>query len=465
MSRVDLSSGSQSSDLEGAFVCISDGHLLISALDETIKMVPRRISVNGNPTRLAYSAHLNKLIVGLDTIDDTTEELNLKTGTIGRFIRPTLTFVDPDQTHLADEDAQPLKLPYGQTGERITSLITWNPTDGRKKYEMIIIATCIDDPDTDTSDGRMIFISPRPSQGEGQQIEAKVKYTYKHEKRPIYSMASYGASSLAFCAGKLLVLQTFDMQTREWRHNCEYTLPSPGVATSVHVPYIYVTTAHHSLMIFSVVDDDKRLVPQAHDKMSRPGLHHLAIPEAEMAVTSSRGGTAVGISTVAETASPVLFEANLPVSITRLREAAPQTTKGSHGRVLYGSTIDGTLYHFTTLNLNEWRLLRFVQIICLGEPLLFPFSRRKVKLPAKIEPSQRHPEAMHIDGDMLCRLLDLGVDGFKDMLLRGPSSDDSMDADEVVAHFRQLAEVALGASNDYAVDVMNWIRKILNIAI
>lgn len=469
MSRVDFTGQPNGNDLDGSFVCISDRHLLVSILDETSKAVPRRIPVNGNPTRLAYSQHLGKLIVGLEAIDDSLQELDLKTGKIGRSIRPTLAFIDLDHEPIkTEEDLRNYKVPFGQTGERITSLITWNPTDGKKKYEMIIIATCLEDPDTDACDGRMVFINARPDPTSNNLVEAKVKHAYRHEKRPIYSMASYGPSSLVFCSGKQIILRTFEMQTREWRQVCEQTLPSPGIALSVREPFVHVTTAHHSLMIFKVDEKEKKFVSHAHDRMSRPGLHHVVMSRGPMlAVTSSRGGTVVGLSTISDAASPVLFEANLPLSVSRLREAKLQPVEHSNRGVFYGSTIDGTLYHYTTLNVDEWRLLRFIQIVCRGESKICPFTRRKIRLPPRIEPLSNHPEAMHIDGDMLSRLLELGVQEFKQMISNhelqpaGSTNHEIEDSAEVITQFCNLADIVLGSSSDYVIAAMKWIRQLL----
>ncbi len=123
----------------GSLVCVSRTELIVAALDNQggPKIVPRRILVGGTPTRLIFSKHLNRLVIGF-----THHELRVSShgngysrSTEKRSLRPSIRIVDPNEDSPKDENedcssnmmrpAQNVEssLPIGKAGERILGML------------------------------------------------------------------------------------------------------------------------------------------------------------------------------------------------------------------------------------------------------------------------------------------------------------------------------------------------------
>lgn len=459
---------------------------MVCTLDKAIKPVPRRIPIRGSPKRMVYSQYLKKLVVGYSF-----EEEDESSGIIQRFVRPQIDFIDPDSPFataltidIADDsgDAIPVSdqgKPTGAAGEKITALIDWNPTDGKNNYHMIVVGT---ERPVDLPRGRLIYVTARPRPGSSpQQIDSTVKYVHNYEE-PIRSMAPYGSCSLVFTTGKEVILQKFDLSTKRWRRCDRYQLESPGVSISVREPHIYISTTKESLVVLKVSEDNISLF--ANDGMQRGGLHHTRLQGGyPITMTSSRGGSVVGLSemgvtSVDKTALPA-FKANMQHSSVRLLQSKlPPTSKTS--QVIYGTTIGGSVYRFAIMKEHEWRLLRFIQNVCMIDPIICPFSpRNKSKAINNVEPSTTKPDFMHINGDILGRLTAREIRYFKEIISREDSSTCAIERDEddsivsaenerggvsKLERFVELVPPVLGAVDDPFTAVMEWMVNILQIA-
>jgi len=136
---------------------------------------------------------------------------------------------------------------------------------------------------------------------------------------------------------------------------------------------------------------------------------------------------------------------------------------------MYGTTMDGAVYRLTILREQEWRLLRFLQNLCVRDPVICPFTsaRKRRWTSADIEPSTSKPSHMHVDGDVLSRLLERGSSHLRQML--AVNEDSNISSPEMVppkAHmerFTELVNEAFGRSLDPVQDVMKWLRDLLRI--
>ena len=119
-------------------------------------MIPRRLHLDGTPTRVAYSEKLDKLIVLYTRVVIKRSPSPSRPGQ--RAIEPTFAFLDMDGEYLRSDrtDAKDgelhVKLPNGKTrranvlavqerkqGEKYLGMTEWFPTDGNNVYHMLVV--------------------------------------------------------------------------------------------------------------------------------------------------------------------------------------------------------------------------------------------------------------------------------------------------------------------------------------
>ncbi|OJJ47720.1 hypothetical protein ASPZODRAFT_1759696 [Penicilliopsis zonata CBS 506.65] len=459
---------SQPDSLSESLFCVTEEQLLICTIGRKAGPVPRRISLPGSANRLAYSKHLQSLVVAYSTT-----ELDMTVDPIRRYTRPIIDFVDPDTqlseiSHIHDPDTseRPWR-PLGAAGEKITCLLEWTPRQGDEKYHFIVICTSRKQ-QQDLPRGRVIFLQasrdPRTS-----RIECTVKHIHKFEN-PVYSIAPYGASTLMVATGYDIVPLENKLSETRWPRSARYTLLSPAVSITVHEPYLYVSTARESLVILKVSDD--RLLLHAHDRVKREGLSHCHLIDGpQLTLASSKGGTVSllterGITDKDKLIPVAVSEAHLPLSVSRLL-LHPDPTPSNHSPSLYGTTLDGTVYRFSPLRETEWRLLRFLQNLAVRDPLISPFTpRRKRRYGlADIEPLDDKPSLMHVDGDILTRLADAGTSHLRQMLTARVVPRDLALERRIFERFSQMAADVLGNPSDPVKEVLVWMRDMLHVGL
>ncbi|KAK2758182.1 hypothetical protein FQN54_004026 [Arachnomyces sp. PD_36] len=482
---VDSHPYSKPGTLDGSLVCIVGDQLLVCTLENTTKSVPRRIPIPGSPNRMIYSKYLKTLVIGY-----TYSEESESNGIIRRCVRPRIDFIDPDSppglaftVDISDDEGEEtpgnqLPRPTGSAGERITAIADWNSTDGKNNYHMIVVGTTRP---VDLKRGRLVYITAR-RHPDDLKIHSTVKHAHLYEE-PIRAITPYGQCSLVVTTGKEVILQKFDIAEKRWRRVDRYHLESPGISVSVREPFIYVSTSRESLVALKVTEDKISLY--STDPMQRGGLHHTLLHgDYPITMTSNRGGTIVGLSemdiTPKDKTSFPVFKVDMPHSSVRLLQSTQAPAiKDSHG--IYGTALGGSVYRFTTLKEHEWRLLRFLQNVCMIDPIVCPFSPRlKSKAVNNVEPSTIKPDFLHVNGDILSRLTYRGISYFKEMIAREDSSrcttDIGEDEDEAELigsneggiskpeRFAELVPPVLGEVEDQYTAVMEWIVKLLQVA-
>ncbi|KZF23443.1 hypothetical protein L228DRAFT_238011 [Xylona heveae TC161] len=408
--------------LSGSIVCVMGTSLVIAALDDCPKLVPRQFLLNSSPSRIIYSSHLKMLVAASMTIE--AKSARHGQGDLGkgrRIIRPVISFVDPDRSSSTSngESAQPLSA-SGQSpkivckpGEKVLSLLEWWCNENNKSFHAIVIATGTIR-QSGARSGRLLFF--RVQKKSDGRVESQLKFKIGCDK-PVYSVASYGPN----------------VTEKKFTRVCQYNLRSPSVHLSVEAPYIYASTALDSLTILKIEDD--KITPQfrcvCSDELARDGMYHLNLNHLSITLATDKACSIVGIwkppHPRKQTTAPTVFDAELPSSITRLRLISsrhaglptPANTPGVLEDRIIGSSADGTFYHFTILEESAWRLLRFIQNMAKRNTKIFP-TRRFYRPRKHIEPLMTGKRAFHIDGDVLNCVLDHGVSELHSMLTRQP---------------------------------------------
>ncbi|KAL1970685.1 hypothetical protein VTN77DRAFT_4329 [Rasamsonia byssochlamydoides] len=458
--------------LAGSLVCICDGQLLICTLDRLPRTVPRRIELPGSANRVTYSRHLRSLVVAYTTVE---MDNHADAEPIKRYLRPHIEFIDLDNSHSEVGSSQTAAAtkhvsrpwrPCGAAGERITCILDWTPKRDGVEYHFIVIGTARRNQE---DNGRVIFLQTQRSAANPEQIECSVKHIHRFEG-PVRAIAPYGEFTLMVATGYDVVPLEPKFSERRWARAARFRLTSPAVAITVRQSYLYVSTARESLVVLQVVNDKLELY--AHDGVKREGLSHYYIGgDAKLVLATSRGGTVsalseIGVTESDKTISPAVAEAHLPLSVIRLSPcSAPSPLPSS--TVVYGTTMDGTVYRIMTLAEKEWRLLRFIQNLCSKDATLSPFLavRKKRWTWADIEPTPNKPSHMHVNGDILARLLQRGSDHLRHMLTsdtRPPPSDAAiLPPKSYMELFLELSSDLLGETSDPVSQVMDWLGKLL----
>lgn len=457
--------------MEGHFnslFCIADGQLLICTLDQVAKAVPRRISLPGSASRVTYSKHLKSLVVAY-----TRTTLDTNSNPIKRFTYPHIEFVDPDsQASTAasidgpgDEGSQ-LWRPQGVAGEKITCIMEWMPQKDGQAYHFIVIGTARRNQE---ERGRVIFLRAARIPSNPAQIKCSAKYIHKFES-PVHAIAPYGDLTLMVATGNDIVSLNTKLSDSRTVRISRYSLLSPAVSITIREPYLYVSTTRQSLIVLKVSND--RLVLHAHDRARLDGLSHVHFGEPKLSIASSRGGRVSvlnesGITENDKLMPAALANAHLPVSVMQLT-AGTRPSPASFPHVVYGTTITGAVYRFLVLNEKEWRLLRLLQNLCVRDPILSPFTPKKKRRGSPVEAeTSLLPARMHIDGDVLGRLVERGA-GYLNQMLNSKDFDNPLSADKgssaaILEHFARASEDLLGECSDPAEEVMRWLRTLLHV--
>ena len=455
--------------------------------------VVRSTKVPGTPNRILYSRGLQKLIVAFTTLRviESRPNSNQTRSSSNRLLFPSLMLLDPNDNDEETESTSPLNITapdemlperrtgiIGPSGMKILGLIEWKPFVRNKEYLLIVVNTLRARRDGRPNTGSIkIFALTKKAP---DQVGIELKETVKCDA-PVYSVASYGPSSLVYTSGNtlnLLTLNTFDGALR-WSPTITYNnLGSPGVSLSVEKPYFYVGTAKHSISVFKLEENELR--PQISEGDFRSILSHTVLPAKSIILAGDKSGTVVGLwqpsRPPVENTLRILFKAALPSSLRKIYQGAVGAPWFRHGRsdseVYVGSAIDGSFYQLELIDEAKWRLLRFLQNLLERNAEISPC--RSFKLHKRhIEPSTEERYEMHVDGDILMRMLECGQPDsgalLKTMLDKKPEAEqhkfDFATAADRKKRFRFIAEAALGdlSGRDPVDVVVSYLRAVLEL--
>jgi hypothetical protein len=429
--------------------------------------VPRRLETNGNPRRLTYSKHLNKIIVVLDELNF-EKGSNLEGPLMKRKLRPALQFIDPEEKlPTSNTDVKAPVTAVGEPGDRVTSIMNWTPSDGKKHYEMIIIGIEADSPDTEHSSGRLLCMSAKQT-GSDAALDVRPKYVKKFPGQPIYSLCPYDISSLLVGAGNDLVMMHLDVEARKWQQVAKFALPSPAAALATRGSLIYAATMHHSMEIVECIKG--KLTMHSSDLQAGNATSVIAcrngVAIMSSASTNIRGGRITGFLAQATYREPqVIFQADLPLIVNNLKVGFTLPPDGLSRQCIYASTLDGTMYYLITLNQNEWRLLHFLESL-INQGAIDVTRRRRRPRRAQTQPPKPSLADMHIHGEIVAQLLGRGPQWLRNLLKEETDTEDSLgeipgSVEERQKVFSTLARAVVGDSEDPVTGVATWLRTLI----
>ncbi|KAG6017036.1 hypothetical protein E4U54_008585 [Claviceps lovelessii] len=385
-------------------------------------LVPRCLPLNGTPTRIIFSHAWNCLVVAMLRSD-----------------RPTLEFIDPDTgKHIAaasDKDKNPLEFisGLGHAGDRIFGLSEWLYVKDGKTFAFLLVGT---------KDGRLLIISVNKLESRcGDSDDRRFQYWTRYKKlfgKPIYSVVG-DEDGIIFAVDKTIYWDVLDLTEKKLKQMKQYELDSPATSLRVSHNKIFALTTLHSLEVIdhrTGVGTD--MVLSHTDSIARTTVHMIDIgtnagfpSDSRWPVTmlsDTRGGiTGVWVPWGHQNKEfEVIFESSLPTSVRRFAYAngrAPwlrserqnrygviASTEG--GTDVLGVSLDGSLRHFTLIDIELWRLLSLIQNLAQRRPYLksprasLSDSESMVSDECLDFEPQLHPKQMHIDGDLLSQCLE-----------------------------------------------------------
>lgn len=478
---------------QGLLFCVERSQIHMARISESSepRMVPRHIHINGTPTRVLYSQRLKKLVVLFYQIGITHATLRngIRVTPNQRSLKYKVMIVDPDVGSINPDldlsnDINVKSAFEGKPRERFLGVLEWFPSEGIDLRHLIVVHTMVELPTPSESQGRILIFSVT----ERGILALKREY---EAGSPVYAVASYGNSSLVYSCGKDLCLRRLELwegqSSGRMLQPIKRSLGTRGLHISTHEPLVYVTTDQNGLMVFRVEED--KLVPHLSDANARDGLHHLTIPELSLTITSQKTCTLAGLwepsKRSVDGSAPTIFEAALPGSITRFRRIRRPPWQslrldGSSAAILdpiIGTSTNGAIYQFEILDESSRSLFRFIQNMALRDRVICPFGNAFAPRPRHLDPCVAREKNLHVDGDIIRRLLDRGAEHtLRSMLERAPlpanRRGEESDFDSAVSRQKRFAELAQAAGivdwesgEELMTAVILWVRIRLQIAL
>lgn len=452
------------------FLFFIDGDQLHTiSLDQTpsLGMVPRRLLIGGTPVRVKYSAHLQKLIVLYNKLPisrrGSTQSRSDRNAPHKRALVPRIAFRDPnskDNPRLGpdameiESDVQLNENDHNgdildaerKPSERFVGITEWIPFLDGKSYHLLLVHTILTRVGKQT--GRLLFYAV--SQGRDKIPKLTIKKRLE-VGGPVYSVVVHpDGKSLVYCSGSELCIQSLESWPSgiKWGTLVKIEMRSPARHITIAEPLIYVSSIRESLIVYRY--EAGELVYQYGDQCAREGLHHIHVPEHSLLLASDMTNTVVGLYQPRErridNVMSTVFEAKLPSSITRLqRIAKPSWSRGispeANNELTIGVSADGTITKFDIIT-KGFQVFKFIQNMAERNPITCPFAGI-MPHGRQLEPKADRPHRMHVNGDILKRVLERGGDEcIRDMLNVEPDLEMHTDFDSVEdrwARFRELA--------------------------
>lgn len=435
---------------------LATDHVLLAELQPEVGPVQRQMPLGITPQKLLYSHILKCLVVGGRTLDD----------------RPTLRFIDPDTGEdlslpLHGHTREPAEFisGLGKTGDRILCLDEWHIESKNKNFYFIVVGTNGGPGDG----GRVLIVSPqveRPANGDSRgKISFFTRHRIKGPKEPVYAVATAGHKIQAAFHSELVYYKLDDIEKRLAQISTTQ-LDSEAWKLSVlpNSPHTLALTRRDSLWVLEQAENERDGFEVRHvDPYTPHCLDMLEVagawPPPPQSAQASEPPPSIVLMADQECGlsglwipwdSPdkdceVLFETDLPSTVRRLRlgRTLPSWSREARGQrhgnkrfgllaasandgELLGMGIDGSLQHFTLLDVSAWRFLRFLQNVSETSPELYPFTHmvfqsaedeeafdpRPLLSPSSYSappPSDSGRDTLlerQVDGDLMRRILD-----------------------------------------------------------
>lgn len=404
---------SDSRSYHDALFCVGQSCIEVVQLDPSLQCqpFPRQLLIGGTPNRVIFCEHIKRLIVAISRI--VTEPSTSPNSTqLQRLSYPGLELLDPDNPgSTIDRD----RTVFGKSGERILGITEWRVKHMGRTWLMLLVPTIrirkARHPSSGNfNEGRVHLFNVEINSASKPTLVWKTNVSCAHAA---YSVAVYDDKSFVYGCGKDLCFQRLaDNQSESsfvWDVVTTCNVGSPVKNITINTPFIYTTTAQDSVIVLRMEND--RPTKIYTDTSARKGLHHLLLEDHSLVIGTNSDRHLCGLwqppHPTASGSLRIMFTAQLPESITRLRRVPQAQVDAAHKHTLatmIGSAFDGAFYELNVVNEQQWMLLRFIQNIAARSPAICPYTYRDTPY-QHLVPSFEKYHNKHIDGDILLRIL------------------------------------------------------------
>ncbi|KAI1734358.1 hypothetical protein F4680DRAFT_453995 [Xylaria scruposa] len=414
---------------DSTWAMVAGSHILITELQSHPAPVPRYMPIEGTPLKVLYSERLGALVTVVK-----------KRGV------PSLHFFDPvtgvdlsrpvrkassDQDDEQHEDVDYIAY-LDNPNMKIASLISWHYNNS----EWFVILARIGE-----SQGRLLVVSTKKETAvTATEGSRQIRFWTQFHRKIKDGLPRFGTTDdegLFLNFGKTIEYHV--IEDKKFKTAMKFDLPSPATSLEVIDGHLHVLTSHHSLLILDYKSDaalrSQRMIIRHMDEVARNGLHSIDAgslvgvksPQKLVLVSDPMCGVYGLWSPGRNTDTSkfqLVFTANLTASIrkfvtgyTRPRWARHEPRDGhkptsSDRRDILGLAIDGSITHFSILDEDTWRLLRYLQdlamVLALKDPCLVPCGHESAGN-LQLAPNSPAKTKMHVDGDILQHCLEKGI--------------------------------------------------------
>ncbi|KAI0185644.1 mono-functional DNA-alkylating methyl methanesulfonate N-term-domain-containing protein [Xylaria flabelliformis] len=407
---------------------VAGSHILITELQSHPAPVPRYMPIEGTPLKVLYSERLKALVTvvkknGIPSLHffDPVTGVDLS--------RPVRKVSDQDDEQQEDVD---YIAHLDNPNIKFASLMSWRY---KNKYEWFVILARIGE-----SHGRLLVVSAMQPEVATSEGSRQIRFWTQFHRKIKDGLPRFGTTDdngLFLNFGKTLEYHV--IEDKKFKTAMKYDLPSPATSLEVIGGHLHVLTSHHSLLILDYKSDaalrSQRMITLHMDEIARNGLHSIdagsfvsAKNPQKFVLVSDPMCAVYGLWSPGQNTGAskfqLVFMANLTVSIrkfvtgyTRPRWARREPRNGhkptsSDRRDILGLAIDGSLTHFSILEEDTWRLLRYLQDLAMvaasKDPCLVPGGHESAGS-LQLAPNSLAKTKMHVDGDILQHCFEKGI--------------------------------------------------------
>ncbi|KAI1090177.1 hypothetical protein F5B19DRAFT_335218 [Rostrohypoxylon terebratum] len=411
---------------DSTMVMISGPRIMITDLQRQPKPVPRYFPVGGTPAKILYSKRLGALVTVVSK--DGLPSLHFLDPEIGQDLSQPLERKKPGENYTYHDVEYITGL--GKMETRAVSLATWTYRDGNVRGDWIVLALRRKE-----NEGLLLIISAeRDKESAVTNAARPVRFWTKFDRKikdgPIWSVAT-DEFGIFLCVG--FVIQYHQIEGGKFKITRSHELPSPASWMEVVNGHLHALTTNHSLIILDYKrefsDDGEQMVQLHTDEICRNSLHGIEIGTPGLPITLLSdpmcGIHGLWAPEEEERALSLVFQAELQASVRRFARGYTRAAWGSiknrprygcvraglPGSDIVGLTIDGSLQHFSILNEDAWKLLKFIQNLVTSCTATYPqalpdSSSESTSVGPDMEPSLFPRLNTHVDGDVLRTCLD-----------------------------------------------------------
>lgn len=384
--------------LADSLIMISGESVIVASLDSDTTAVARQTPVTGTPNRLIYAETLRCIVCASVRAEVRSFPSLMPHGPPEerRQIWPTLDFIPsrsgiPSFTHAMDP------------GEHIYALLELSISRKSDRKHTWILAGGEYVRTNGSRRGRITFLQPVSKNWEVTSINER-KHTINFEST-VYSMALYDSITYVACSGDKIYLYRLHVSEMKWDQLCQpFKLNSRGVQVTVETDdeeqkTIVVSTQRDALVVLKLeeLDTGIALVPTSMCPRAYNSLSHLVVPREasrsfaedmdQLTLLSTRDCRLIGMTSpiaavhddsLQYSSAEIVFEAELPRSLTRLVDSTLAVRKGPAPPCVLHRVIacasDGTLYGILLIEGDLQRRLFWLQRLIEWSEELSPHS-------------------------------------------------------------------------------------------